>query len=39
MISFDAVTKDFAGRRAAGPLSITIEKGQFVALLGGSGCG
>jgi len=39
MISFDAVTKDFAGRRAVGPLSVTLEAGQFVALLGGSGCG
>src|SRR5947207_303886 len=39
MIAFDAVTKSFGGRRAVGPLSMTIPEGQFVALLGGSGCG
>ena len=39
MISFDAVTKIFGGRRVVGPLSLVIPKGQFVALLGGSGCG
>jgi osmoprotectant transport system ATP-binding protein len=39
MISFDAVTKDFSGRRVVGPLALTVEQGQFVALLGGSGCG
>ena len=39
MISFDAVTKIYGGRRVVGPLSLVIPKGQFVALLGGSGCG
>jgi osmoprotectant transport system ATP-binding protein len=39
MISFEAVTKDYAGRRVVGPLSLEIAKGEFVALLGGSGCG
>jgi len=39
MISFEAVTKAFGGRRVVGPLSLTVEQGQFVALLGGSGCG
>jgi osmoprotectant transport system ATP-binding protein len=39
MIVFDAATKSYAGRRVVGPLSLTVEAGQFVALLGGSGCG
>jgi osmoprotectant transport system ATP-binding protein len=39
MIAFDAATKSFAGRRAVGPLSMAFPKGQFVALLGGSGSG
>jgi osmoprotectant transport system ATP-binding protein len=39
MISFAAVTKDYGARRVVGPLSLEIAKGEFVALLGGSGCG
>lgn len=39
MISFEAVTKTYGRRRVVGPLSLVIPKGQFVALLGGSGCG
>jgi osmoprotectant transport system ATP-binding protein len=39
MISFDGVTKSYAGRRVVGPLSLEVPKGQFIALLGGSGCG
>ena len=39
MITFEAVTKSYGERRVAGPISLSIPKGQFVALLGGSGCG
>jgi osmoprotectant transport system ATP-binding protein len=39
MITFASVTKAYGERRVVGPLSVTIEKGQFVALLGGSGSG
>jgi osmoprotectant transport system ATP-binding protein len=39
MIAFEAVAKDFAGRRVVGPLTFAVAKGQFVALLGGSGSG
>jgi osmoprotectant transport system ATP-binding protein len=39
MIVLERVTKSWGGRRAVGPLSLTIPQGQFVALLGGSGCG
>jgi osmoprotectant transport system ATP-binding protein len=39
MIAFDGVTKTYAGRRVVGPLSLSIEKGQFVAFLGASGSG
>jgi osmoprotectant transport system ATP-binding protein len=39
MIELRDLTKDYAGRRVVGPLSLDIAKGQFVALLGGSGCG
>ena len=39
MITFTSVTKAYGDRRVVGPLSVTIEKGQFVALLGGSGSG
>ena len=39
MIEFLDVSKTWGGRRAVGPLSLTIGKGEFVALLGGSGCG
>jgi osmoprotectant transport system ATP-binding protein len=39
MIAFEAVSKTFAGRPVVGPLTLNIPRGQFVALLGGSGCG
>jgi osmoprotectant transport system ATP-binding protein len=39
MIAFEGVTKTYGGRPVVGPLSFTVVKGQFVALLGGSGSG
>ena len=39
MIELRALSKNYGGLRAVGPLSLTIAKGEFVALLGGSGCG
>ena len=39
MIELRALSKLYNGRRAVGPLSLIIEQGEFVALLGGSGCG
>ena len=39
MISFDHVTKTYDGRRVVGPLSLSIARGEFVALLGASGSG
>ena len=39
MIDFAGATKCFGGQRAVGPLSLFIPKGQFVAVLGGSGSG
>ena len=39
MIEFHEASKGWDGRRAVGPLSISVAKGEFVALLGGSGCG
>ncbi len=39
MIELRALSKDYGGLRAVGPLSVNIAKGEFVALLGGSGCG
>ena len=39
MIEFDGVSKSWAGVRAVGPLSLEIGEGEFVALLGASGCG
>lgn len=39
MIRFSDVAKSWDGRRVVGPLSFAIAKGEFVALLGGSGCG
>jgi osmoprotectant transport system ATP-binding protein len=39
VIELRGLAKVYGGRRAVGPLSITIAKGEFVALLGGSGCG
>jgi osmoprotectant transport system ATP-binding protein len=39
LIELRDLTKLYGGRRTVGPLSLTITRGQFVALLGGSGCG
>jgi osmoprotectant transport system ATP-binding protein len=39
MINFTSVTKAYDDRKVVGPLSVTIKKSQFVALLGGSGSG
>jgi osmoprotectant transport system ATP-binding protein len=39
MIELRDVVKSYGGRRAVGPLSLTVAKAEFVALLGGSGCG
>ena len=39
MIEFHQASKGWNGRRAVGPLSLSVAKGEFVALLGGSGCG
>ena len=39
MIELHALSKDYGGQRAVGPLSLTIAQGEFVALLGGSGSG
>jgi osmoprotectant transport system ATP-binding protein len=39
MIRFSGVAKSWGGRRVVGPLSFEVAEGQFVALLGGSGCG
>jgi osmoprotectant transport system ATP-binding protein len=39
VITFRDVTKSYGGRRVVGPLNFAIGAGQFVALLGGSGCG
>ena len=39
MIELRDLSKTYGGHRAVGPLSLNIAKGQFVALLGGSGCG
>ena len=39
MIEFDGVSKSWAGVHAVGPLSLEIGAGEFVALLGASGCG
>jgi len=39
VIELRCVSKFFGGRRAVGPLDLTVGKGEFVALLGGSGCG
>ena len=39
MIELRDVSKTYGAARAAGPLSLAIGKGEFVALLGGSGCG
>ncbi len=39
MIELRGLSKTYGGQRAVGPLSLTIAQGEFVALLGGSGCG
>jgi osmoprotectant transport system ATP-binding protein len=39
VIELRELSKVYDDRRAVGPLSIKIGKGEFVALLGGSGCG
>jgi osmoprotectant transport system ATP-binding protein len=39
VICFEAVEKRYGGRRVVGPLSFQVERGAFVALLGGSGSG
>jgi osmoprotectant transport system ATP-binding protein len=39
VIELRALTKAYGGPRVVGPLSFTIDSGQFVALLGGSGSG
>lgn len=38
-VEFDAVEKRFSGFVAVHPLDLTIEKGEFLALMGSSGCG
>ncbi|HZZ36100.1 MAG TPA: ATP-binding cassette domain-containing protein, partial [Caulobacteraceae bacterium] len=39
MIDLKDVTKAYGAQRAVGPLTFKVDKGQFVALLGGSGSG
>ncbi len=39
MIELREVSKSFGATPAVGPLSLSVAKGDFVALLGGSGCG
>nr|MBA3811645.1 ATP-binding cassette domain-containing protein [Caulobacteraceae bacterium] len=39
MIELRGVAKTYGAARAAGPLDLAIGKGEFVALLGGSGSG
>lgn len=39
LIELVGVSKSYGAHRAVGPLSLSIAKGEFVALLGGSGCG
>lgn len=38
-ILIDVRQKDFAGRQVIGPFTLTLESGEFVALVGPSGCG
>jgi putative spermidine/putrescine transport system ATP-binding protein len=38
-LRLDGVSRSFAGRDALSDLSLTIEQGEFIALLGPSGCG
>ncbi len=39
MIELREVSKYYGARQVVGPLSLTVPRGGFVALLGGSGCG
>jgi len=39
MFQLDEVTKEFAGRTALGPITLTIPDGKTTALIGPSGCG
>jgi len=39
MIRLDNVSKTYGATTAVGPFSLSIGQGEFVALLGGSGCG
>jgi NitT/TauT family transport system ATP-binding protein len=39
LITFQEVTRDFGSRHVAGPISLTVPKGQFLAIVGPSGCG
>ena len=38
-LRLDGVSRSFAGRAALADLTLTIERGEFIALLGPSGCG
>ncbi|EPX83706.1 carbohydrate ABC transporter ATP-binding protein, CUT1 family [Rubellimicrobium thermophilum DSM 16684] len=38
-VEFDAITKSFGAVEVLPPLSLSIEKGEFVVLVGPSGCG
>jgi putative spermidine/putrescine transport system ATP-binding protein len=38
-LRLDGVTRSFAGHAALADLTLTIERGEFIALLGPSGCG
>ena len=39
MIELREVSKSYGAHRAVGPLNLAVGKSEFVALLGGSGCG
>ncbi len=39
MIELKSVTKAYGAQRAVGPLNLSVARGEFVALLGGSGSG
>ena len=38
-LRLEGVTRRFAGRAALEDLTLTIRRGEFIALLGPSGCG